>query len=130
MLKKLLKGLLSGSIYARIYANRIRVRNLENGIEVDLRSEAPFTTKRLLVGEFSKAERLLKNGLRKVHKGTFSPSPIILIQPMEMVEGGLSEVEERLFKELAAGAGARRVLIWIGHELSDHEALLRCDQIR
>lgn len=37
---------------------------------------------------------------------------------MEMVDGGLSEVERRVFRELAFGAGARRMVLWVGDELT------------
>jgi len=35
----------------------------------------------------------------------------------------LSEVEERIFKELALGAGAIKVALHIGSELTDSEAV-------
>jgi hypothetical protein len=38
-----------------------------------------------------------------------------------MAEGGLSEIEDRIFRELAIGAGARRISVWVGPELSDAE---------
>jgi hypothetical protein len=38
-----------------------------------------------------------------------------------MAEGGLSEVEERVLKEVAIGAGASKVVVWVGRELSDGE---------
>lgn len=83
-----------------------------------------FTTKRLLVGEFSPAQECLKEGFKKLHEGRwFAPSPAVLIQPMEMIEDGLSEVEERALKELATGAGAREAIVWIGRELSDAEVV-------
>jgi len=53
--------------------------------------------------------------------------PRVLIQPLEMTEGGLSEVEDRLFRELALGAGARKVVIWVGKELSVIEAQEKLD---
>ena len=42
---------------------------------------------------------------------------------MDMFDGGLSKIEERAFMELAAGAGARKVMVWVGHELSDQEVI-------
>jgi len=84
----------------------------------------PFTTKRLLLGDFSIAEQYLKEGIAKVHEGRWiSASPVVVIQPLEMIEEGLSPVEDRLFKELAAGAGARKMSVWVGHELSDPEVI-------
>lgn len=40
-----------------------------------------------------------------------------------MVEGGLSEVEERLFRELALGAGARKMALWTGQELRPDQVM-------
>ena len=36
-----------------------------------------------------------------------------------MVEGGLSEIEERILKEVAIGAGATKVVVWVGAPLTD-----------
>jgi len=46
-----------------------------------------------------------------------------------MIEGGLSQVEERVLRELAAGAGARKVFVWVGHELSDQEVIQRANTV-
>jgi len=53
----------------------------------------------------------------------------MVIHPIEMVEGGLSQVEERMFKELATAAGARKVSVWLGHELSDQEVVRRLEHV-
>jgi rod shape-determining protein MreB and related proteins len=47
--------------------------------------------------------------------------PRIVIHPLEMVEGGLSEVEERIFREVAISAGASKVIVWVGKDLNDAE---------
>ena len=47
---------------------------------------------------------------------------------MEMTEGGLSQVEDRVFRELAAGAGAKEVLVWVGDELSDQAMLAKINE--
>ncbi len=40
----------------------------------------PFTTKRLLVGQFMAAERALKQGFKDIFSGKwFSPSPAVVI---------------------------------------------------
>ena len=44
-----------------------------------------------------------------------------------MIEGRLSEVEERVLRELAMGAGASKVVVWVGHELSDAEVQEKLD---
>jgi rod shape-determining protein MreB and related proteins len=56
-------------------------------------------------------------------KGFITKSPQVVIQPVAMIEGGLSEVEERIFKELALGSGAFKVVLHVGAELSDSEAV-------
>jgi len=38
-----------------------------------------------------------------------------------MIEGGLSQVEERVLTEAAIGAGASKVVVWLGPELKDDE---------
>lgn len=53
----------------------------------------------------------------------YPPPPLVVIQPLEMIEDGLSEVEERVLREVAASAGARKVVVWVGHELSDAEVM-------
>jgi len=40
-----------------------------------------------------------------------------------MVEGGFSEIENRVFRELALGAGASKVALHVDTELSDREAV-------
>jgi rod shape-determining protein MreB len=46
-----------------------------------------------------------------------APSPVVIIHPMEKLEGGVSEIECRVYQELALGAGARKVYIHVGEEL-------------
>lgn len=40
-----------------------------------------------------------------------------------MAEGGLSGIELRAIRELAFGAGARKVVIWEGKTLTDNEVI-------
>ena len=84
-------------------------------------SEA-FTTRRLLVGQFSIAERCLKDAVTSVVGRSLIPKSVgIVVHPGEMVDGGLSQVEERLFRELCLGAGARKVAVWVGGPLGSSE---------
>lgn len=117
-------------VYVRVFANRFVLKRLAGAEEtpVTVLSPAAFTTARLLVGEFAIAERVLRQALRNLEKRPWlRSSPVVLLHPMEQVQGGLCEVEERIFRELAIGAGARKVVLWIGPELSDAEALARLD---
>ncbi|HEY7885580.1 MAG TPA: hypothetical protein VIC08_11615, partial [Cellvibrionaceae bacterium] len=79
----------------------------------------PFSHPRLLVNDFQIAETVLRYGVRQLHKNKwFAPSPRVIFQPMEKLEGGITTIEERVFRELCLGAGAREVLLHTGNELS------------
>jgi MreB/Mbl protein len=107
-------------IYVKIYKNKMTVRHINSNKELTESTDVPFTTQRLLVGDFTVAEQFLKYLVKKVAPtGWFTPSPKILIQPLEMIEGGLSQVEERALLELAAQVGGRKVLVYCGAILSD-----------
>jgi hypothetical protein len=119
-----LSKFMSRTVYVRVTRDKIRVRSLDSGTEVEVSPASPFSSTRLLVGNFTAAEAALKEGLRKaVGGGWFRPSPIIVIQPLEMIDGGLSEIEERVLHELAIGAGAFKVVVWVGPQLSDAEVM-------
>lgn len=117
----MLTGILSNAVYVRVSKNQFRVRNLGSAKEAIFHAQSPFTTARLLIGQFDAAESLLKRAFKETASGIFAVSPQVLIQPLEMIEGGLSEVETRLLREIALGAGAARAVVWVGHELSDAE---------
>jgi rod shape-determining protein MreB len=112
----------SSTAYIRINKNQFRVRNIESGTEASVIATVPFTTHRLLVGQFQAAKDALKKALTQVAKGGFlAPSPQVVIHPLELIDGGLSEIEDRVLREVAIGAGASKVVVWLGHELSDAE---------
>ena len=114
--------MLPDPLYVRVRKNQFWLRNLSSLREAAFDSQPPFTTARLLIGQFQTAQDLLKQAVKKMSKGgIFAISPQVLIQPLEMIEGGLCEVEERVLREVAMGAGASRVVVWIGPELSDAE---------
>ena len=122
----MLSNLFKSNVYVKVYKNKFTVKNVDKNNEVVLSAANPFTTKRLLVGEFNNAEVLLKEALKKLYIDNWlAPSPIIVIQPMEMIEGGLSPVEERVLKELAFGAGGRKVTVWVGDELTNDEVIVK-----
>lgn len=115
------------TVYAKISKNQISLKHIESGNIYEMQPNVPFTTTRLLVGTFSSGEACLKEALGIVVKGgRFKVAPVVVMHPLEMVEGGLCEVEERLFKELAIGAGARNVHIHIGNILTDDEVQAIC----
>lgn len=50
--------------------------------------------------------------------GLFAPAPQILMHPMEQIEGGVTQVEDRVFRELALGSGASKAAVHVGPSLS------------
>jgi len=120
----MLRDLFKSNVYVKVYKNKFTVKNVAKNNEVVLSAVKPFTTTRLLVGEFNNAEVLLKEALKKLYTDNWlAPSPIVVIQPMDMIEGGLSPVEDRILRELAIGAGGRKVIVWVGKELTNEEVI-------
>jgi len=79
----------------------------------------PFSHPRMLVSDFGNAERVLTHAIREVHQAQFiAPSPVVIMHPLDKLEGGLTDVECRVFRELAMGAGAREVHLHVGNPLS------------
>lgn len=108
-------------LYVRISRNLVRVKNLKSGAEASAMADQPFSSVRLLVGDFAAAQQTLKAALAQAGAGSFLAKPSLLMHPLELVEGGLSQIEERVLMELAMGAGARRAVVFVGPELSDGE---------
>lgn len=101
--------------------------NLRSNISFEVSN--PFSHPRLLVGNFIKAEKVLMHGIREVHKSKFlAPSPVVIMHPMEKLEGGITDIECRVYRELALGAGAREVHLHVGKELNI--SLFSMDQVR
>jgi len=79
----------------------------------------PFSHPRTLISDFIFAEKFMQYGVKEVLSGKFiTPSPLIVIHPMEKVEGGITSVEKRAFQALAMRAGARDSIVHEGEELS------------
>lgn len=119
----MLHGILRSTLYVRVRPNRFDVRHLESGREATHISEKPFTTIRLLIGEFLVAESALRAAMKDVRYGVpYLAAPTVVMHPLAMTEGGLSPVEQRVLMEVAEGAGAKRAAVWVGRELNDAEA--------
>ncbi len=112
------------TVYLRVYPDELRLKCIENSKLSELVANPRFSTRRLLIGEFSAAEELLLDGLEALFGAEWQQlRPRILIQPMAMLEGGLSTVEQIILEELAVAGRARRVVIHTGKLLTDDEVL-------
>lgn len=114
-----LGGSVSRTLFVRITKNCMRIRHIESGREISLDAAQPFTNSRLLVAGFSAAQRLLKRGIGEA-AGRFGLAPVIVIHPAEMMDGGLSESDERLLLDLGYDTGAQYVAV-VTDALSDAE---------
>jgi len=120
----MLNKLLANTIYVQVRKNAFRLRHIEGKRECEISAQRPFTTTRLLVGQFEVAESLLRKAIQEIGSGgLFKVSPVVVIHPMEMAEGCLSEVEERVYRELAMSTGARSVFVHVGATLSDSDVV-------
>ncbi|MCU7833676.1 MAG: rod shape-determining protein [gamma proteobacterium symbiont of Taylorina sp.] len=79
----------------------------------------PFSHPRTLISNFSAAEKILQNIFSALPQGKFKLAlPVAVIHPMEKIDGGLTQIEFRAFKELLLGAGCREAVIYQGAELN------------
>ncbi|WP_163938382.1 rod shape-determining protein [Paraferrimonas sp. SM1919] len=81
----------------------------------------PFNHSRSLIGSFMMAEKVLQHAVLKSHKSKLRPAPRIIMHQLEKAEGGLTDIEDRVLRELAAASGAREVLIHTGSKIDIHQ---------
>ena len=111
------------SLYVQVRENQFQVRNVDDSRSIQMKANPGFSHQRMLVGNFTAAQECLKAALSEARGSGFSISTSVVIHPLEKIDGGLTQVEERLFHELAAGAGASKVFVWVGSPLSDAEVI-------
>jgi rod shape-determining protein MreB len=142
-------GLFSGGpCYARIDRTRITIRDVSTGATFEsaarlgldsanrivsvgdmsspevVRTVAPFEHPRIVISDFACASKLFQYGLHQLSRFKWiTPSPILIMQPVMELTGGLSEIENRALLELGESAGARKTLIHSGKVLSDQEVV-------
>ncbi len=102
----------SDAIYVQIFADRFVVLNVESGVSSEVSRDQQFASPRMLVADFTMAEHQLKAVVKSVRRRLRRLH--ILIHPMERIEGGVTQIEYRVFMELGKGAGASRVGIHTG----------------
>ncbi|MGV8894584.1 MAG: hypothetical protein ACOH2K_16915 [Burkholderiaceae bacterium] len=110
-------------LYVQIFENYIRARNIDNGQIIERISTEAFSHPRALVANFTEADLTIKAAVAGVKGWGLFRSVRILMQPMAKCEGGLTQIESRVLLELAHGAGAKKVVIWVGEVLSDDQVL-------
>ena len=73
----------------------------------------PFDHPRVFISDFTLAEALLKYALRELMPKHFlTVSPKLILHVLDVLEGGITQLEKRALREMALGAGARAVYFW------------------
>lgn len=103
----------SKSIYIKIKRNHVEVTDLNTGETVKKQAAKPFSSIRNIVSSFNPANETIQSALNELGlTGRFFFSKMnIIIQQLEGIEGGLSDIEKRALRDLAEMAGANKVLI-------------------
>ena len=110
------------TIYVKMMRDKFRIKNIDRGEESEVNAIDTFSHPRSIIGDFAIAEKTLHEGLSKVLGSFLLRRPIaMVIHPIEVIEGGLTQVEDRALRELAAGANSRKIVVWQGEELNDNQ---------
>lgn len=82
----------------------------------------PFEHPRVFVADFLAGEKLLQYAFRYVaRRSLLRPTPTVVLQITEALDGGISMIKRRALREIAMGAGAHQVYIVEGAPLTDAE---------
>lgn len=118
-------------VYIKLSKNRVEIINLETGEAISRQAVEPFSTERFIIADFNRADTLIRSVMNELFpkKGILPRQTKILIQQVESVEGGLSEIEKRALRDLGEMAGATLVIL-IDHfrPLSNVEASLALEK--
>lgn len=83
---------------------------------------SPFQHPRVLIKDFNGGERVMQYAFREVLRmSLFRPLPVVVVHPDVDLDDGLTQIEARALREMVEGAGARKVNLHYGRQLSDQE---------
>lgn len=113
-------------VYIKLFTNRIEITRLDNGETISKKASNEFSNSRLVLAHFENAQILLRSLLNRwtTKKLIFQKGFNTVIQQMDKMEDGISQVEKQAMIELAELSGAKEVLV-IEHnrKLSSQKAL-------
>lgn len=82
----------------------------------------PFSHPRTPISDFTAGEQLVKAMVKKLlGRRLFALSPVMVMHLAMKLEGGITQIEARALHEMGIGAGASRVLCWVGPDLTDEQ---------
>lgn len=111
------------TLYICLRRDQITLRHIESRREKTLNAEVSFSNERLLVAQSTPLTRQIKQGMQSVLPGV-GFAPVIVMHPQEMIDDGISEVEEKSFTEIGYALGARQVVVVTGPTMSDEEVAM------
>jgi len=82
-----------------------------------------FSHPRTFVSNFEVAEAALRHLIYMVIRRRIIVRPIVVLHPLEKLEGGITQIEYRGLMELGESIGGRKVYIWTGPTLADNDLL-------
>lgn len=143
-----LRLMLRGMLYVQVWEKRLKVTNLVTGnvfdeppfvvikmsassgrrvvavgdqisttMEYDTFSCNPFSHPRMLLADLAVAQHVLNYAFKKTRSSSFF-APVVIIHPMEKVEGDLTTLERNGFISVAKRAGAKEVITYVGAAVS------------
>lgn len=104
------------SIHVQVFRSKFIVTNVDSGESTEISRDQSHASPRMLIADFTMAQCQLKEAVKSVRRGLRAPA--VLIHPMELIEGGVTQVEYRTFVELCLGAGASKASVYSGESLS------------
>ena len=100
------------AVWVQMNRDHMQILNHQGQVEHTVLPIQKYDHPRSIIANFEAAESTLKQLIKMQKLPWYDPSPILLLQVKETVEGGITFVENRALRELGYNAGARNVLIF------------------
>jgi hypothetical protein len=98
-------------VYLQVTRNEVRAKELLSGEVARTKCDA-LSHPRMLMGDFFGVEKCFSEIATKLaKKGFLRPAPTIYVHLLEKIDGGVTNIEARAFREAAISAGAAEVHI-------------------
>lgn len=81
----------------------------------------PFEHHRSMISSYTYAEKVLQFAFKSMQANAFQAAPRVIIHQLEKNEGGLTDIEARVLRELAFGSGAREVVVYQGDRINPRQ---------
>lgn len=100
-------------VYIKLFSDRIEITRLDNGETISRNASKKFSNSRLVLAHFENAQMLLRSMLNRwtaktlIFQGGFD----VVIQQMEKMDDGLSQIERHALTEIAEFSGAKNVYV-------------------